>query len=121
MIWPTQAGKSRGEESNLVEGTSIHGQEANLASSSVERPGRADRCTGSGLQDFGSYQPHDPFRLTTAKTNDIQFTDNTASRSRVRFVGSSDIGNGMKAGVRSGNRFCFQPLRYREGSNPKGD
>ena len=31
--------------------------------------------------------------------SDIQFTDNTSSRSRVRFVGSSDIGNGMKAGV----------------------
>lgn len=33
------------------------------------------------------------------ENSDVQFTDNTASRSRVRFVGSSDIGNGMKAGV----------------------
>jgi len=31
--------------------------------------------------------------------SDVQFTDVTHSRSRVRFVGSSDIGNGMKAGV----------------------
>ena len=34
------------------------------------------------------------------KESDVQFVDNSASRSRVRFVGSSDIGNGMRAGVR---------------------
>ena len=34
------------------------------------------------------------------KDNDIQFVDPSMSRSRVRFVGQSDIGNGMKAGVK---------------------
>lgn len=31
--------------------------------------------------------------------SDVQQTDNTASRSRFRFVGSGDIGNGMKTGI----------------------
>ena len=32
--------------------------------------------------------------------SDIQQTDNTASRSRVRFTGSQEIGSGITAGVR---------------------
>lgn len=33
------------------------------------------------------------------KASDIQFTDNSASRTRFRFRGSGDIGRGMKAGI----------------------
>lgn len=50
--------------------------------------------------------------------SDVQFTGNTSSRSRVRFVGSSDIGNGMKAGVNL--ELGFDSNRSGTGgSNPK--
>jgi predicted porin len=50
--------------------------------------------------------------------SDVQFTDNTASRSRVRFVGSGDIGNGMKAGVNLEIGFASNRSGT-GGSNPK--
>ncbi len=34
------------------------------------------------------------------KGSDIQFLDNSASRTRFRFLGAQDIGNGMQAGIR---------------------
>jgi predicted porin len=55
--------------------------------------------------------------------SDIQQTDNTASRSRFRFVGSGDVGNGMKAGVNyeigmASALSSASPIKAGEGGTP---